>query len=390
MELSRRLQQLPPYHFAAYARKIAEKRAEGVDVISLSMGDPDLPTPPEVLDALDAAARQPINQRYPEYAGMAALREATAAWFARRFGVELDPAREILPVIGSKEGLAHLPLAVMDEGDVALMPNPQYPVYPTAVALAGGACYDLPLDATAGWLPDLDAIPTDVAARAKTLWLNYPNNPTGACAPHAFFERAVRFAHDHDVLLVHDMAYAEVTFEGARPPSILEIPDARAVAVEFHSLSKAYNMAGFRVGMLVGNATIVEGMTRLKSNIDTGIFRPLQIAAARALELPQSWLDARNAIYQRRRDALVAACRALGMQVEVPQAGLYLWPRIPAGQASTDFALNLLERTGVAVTPGTNFGSGGEGYVRISLTVPDAQLDEAVARMSSVIGAGRA
>ncbi|HKB48208.1 MAG TPA: LL-diaminopimelate aminotransferase [Ktedonobacterales bacterium] len=390
MELSRRLQQLPPYHFAAYARKIAEKRAEGVDVISLSMGDPDLPTPPEVLDALDAAARQPINQRYPEYAGMAALREATAAWFVRRFGVDLDPAREILPVIGSKEGLAHLPLAVMDEGDVALMPNPQYPVYPTAVALAGGACYDLPLDAADGWLPDLDAIPTDVAARAKTLWLNYPNNPTGACASRAFFERAVRFAHDHDVLLVHDMAYAEVTFEGARPPSILEIPDARAVAVEFHSLSKAYNMAGFRVGMLVGNATIVEGMTRLKSNIDTGIFRPLQIAAARALELPQSWLDARNAIYQRRRDALVAACRALGMQVEVPQAGLYLWPRIPAGQASTDFALNLLERTGVAVTPGTNFGSGGEGYVRISLTVPDAQLDEAVARMSSVIGAGRA
>lgn len=390
MELSRRLQQLPPYHFAAYARKIAEKRAEGVDVISLSMGDPDLPTPPEVLDALDAAARQPINQRYPEYAGMAALREATAAWFARRFGVELDPAREILPVIGSKEGLAHLPLAVMDEGDVALMPNPQYPVYPTAVALAGGACYDLPLDAADGWLPDLDAIPTDVAARAKTLWLNYPNNPTGACASRAFFERAVRFAHDHDVLLVHDMAYAEVTFEGARPPSILEIPDARAVAVEFHSLSKAYNMAGFRVGMLVGNATIVEGMTRLKSNIDTGIFQPLQIAAARALELPQSWLDARNAIYQRRRDALVAACRALGMQVEVPQAGLYLWPRIPAGQASTDFALNLLERTGVAVTPGTNFGSGGDGYVRISLTVPDAQLDEAVARMSSVIGAGRA
>ena len=390
MELSRRLQQLPPYHFAAYARKIAEKRAEGVDVISLSMGDPDLPTPPEVLDALDAAARQPINQRYPEYAGMAALREATAAWFVRRFGVDLDPAREILPVIGSKEGLAHLPLAVMDEGDVALMPNPQYPVYPTAVALAGGACYDLPLDAADGWLPDLDAIPTDVAARAKTLWLNYPNNPTGACASRAFFERAVRFAHDHDVLLVHDMAYAEVTFEGARPPSILEIPDARAVAVEFHSLSKAYNMAGFRVGMLVGNATIVEGMTRLKSNIDTGIFRPLQIAAARALELPQSWLDARNAIYQRRRDALVAACRALGMQVEVPQAGLYLWPRIPAGQASTAFALDLLERTGVAVTPGTNFGSGGEGYVRISLTVPDAQLDEAVARMSSAIGAGRA
>ena len=386
MQLSQRLQNLPPYHFAEYARMIAAKRAAGVDVISLSMGDPDLPTPPEVLDALDEAARDPVNQRYPEYAGMPEFRAAIAAWFARRFGVALDPAREVLPLIGSKEGLAHLPLAVMDEGDVALMPDPQYPVYPTAVALAGGVNYDVPLDPARGWLPDLTAIPNEVAARARTLWLNYPNNPTGAAAPPDFFAEAVRFARAHNILLVHDMAYADVRFDNYRPPSILETTGAREVAVEFHSLSKAYNMAGFRVGFLAGNAAIVEGMTRLKSNIDTGIFRPLQRAAMRALALPESWIDARNAIYQRRRDRLIAAFNSMGLEVETPRAGLYLWPRIPAGQTSAAFALDLLDRTGIAVTPGTNFGARGEGYVRVSLTVPDTRLDEAVRRLEAVIG----
>ncbi len=385
MELALRLQQLPPYHFAEYGRKIAEKRAAGVDVISFSMGDPDLPTPPEVLDALDTAAREQANQRYPEYAGMPEFRAATAAWFVRRFGVELDPAREVLPLIGSKEGLAHLPLAVMNEGDVALMPDPQYPVYPTAVALAGGICHYLPLDEEHGWLPDFAAIPADVLARTKTLWLNHPNNPTGACAPLAFFEEAVRFARAHDILLVHDMAYAEVTFDGYKPQSILEVPGAKEVAVEFHSLSKAYNMAGFRIGMLVGNAGIVEGMTRLKSNLDTGIFRPIQIAAMRALALPDEWLAARNAIYQRRRDRLIAACHGIGLEAQTPQAGLYLWARIPAGQTSAQFTLDLLDRTGIALTPGTNFGAGGEGYVRITLTVPDDRIDEAVARMATAV-----
>ncbi len=390
MELSQRLRNLPPYHFAEYGRKIAAKRAAGVDVISLSMGDPDLPTPPEVLDALTESARDQVNQRYPEYSGMPILREAVAAWFAHRFGVTLDPEREVLPLIGSKEGLAHLPLAVMDEGDVALMPDPQYPVYPTAVALAGGENYEVRLDPERGWLPDLAAIPGDVANSAKTLWLNYPNNPTGACASLDFFEEAVRFAREHDVLLVHDMAYAEVTYDGAKPPSLLQAPGAKDVAVEFHSLSKAYNMAGFRVGMVVGNAAVVEGLNRLKSNIDTGIFRPVQVAAARALALPQSWLDQRNAIYQRRRDVVLAACRALGMDVTTPEAGLYVWPRIPAGTTSASFAMDLLERTGVAVTPGTNFGAAGEGYVRISLTVPDARLDEAVARLRAAVGAVQA
>jgi len=282
MRASRRLESLPPYHFAEYARVIAEKRAAGIDVISLSMGDPDLPTPEVVLEALERAAHEPVNQRYPEYEGMPLLREATAAWFARRFGVELDPRREILPLIGSKEGLAHLPLAVLDEGDVALMPDPQYPVYPTAVALAGGENYLLPLLPERDWLPDLAAIPPEVLRRAKTLWLNYPNNPVGACAPRAFFEEAVAFARRHDILLVHDAAYVEVRYDGYRPASILEIEGAKEVAVEFHSLSKSHNMAGFRVGMLIGNAEIVQALNRLKSNLDTGIFRPVQVAAARS------------------------------------------------------------------------------------------------------------
>ena len=387
MQLSQRLNSLPPYHFAAYNQKIADLRASGVDIINLSMGDPDLPTPPEALEALITSAQEPINQRYPEYAGMPALREAFASWFARRFAVELNAHREVVILIGSKEGLAHLPLAVMDEGDVALMPNPAYPVYPTAVALAGGVCYDVPLDPAHGWLPDLNAIPADALRRARTLWLNYPNNPTGAAAPRAFFQEAVEFAHKHNILLVHDMAYAEVRFDGARPLSILEIPGAKEVAVEFHSLSKAFNMAGFRVGALVGNETIVEGMVRLKSNIDTGIFRPIQYAAIRALELPEEWLTERNAIYQRRRDEMVAACRSLGMAVESPEAGLYIWAGVPAGETSSAFALRLLDETGVAVTPGTNFGSGGEGYVRISLTTPDDRLHEAVARIERAVAA---
>ena len=385
MELSQRLRSLPPYHFAAYNQKIADMRAAGADIINLSIGDPDLPTPPEVLEALTQSALEPVNQRYPEYAGMPVFREAFAAWFGRRFGVTLDPAREVLPLIGSKEGLAHLPMAVMDPGEISLMPDPQYPVYPTAVALAGGENIAMPLDAGRGWLPDLSAIPADVARRAKTLWLNYPNNPTGACAALPFFEEAVRFAHEHGVLLVHDMAYAEVAFDKAKPSSILEAPGAKDVAVEFHSLSKAYNMAGFRIGMLVGNATVVEGMTRLKSNIDTGIFRPIQLAAVRALQLPQSWLDARNAIYQRRRDRVVAACRKLGMRVATPEAGLYVWPRIPDGTTSARFAMDLLERASVAVTPGTNFGARGEGYVRITLTAPDDRIDEAMARMEATL-----
>ncbi len=385
MELSNRLKSLPPYHFAEYNQRVAALRAAGKDIINLSMGDPDLPTPDAVVDRLCETARGQVNQRYPEYAGMPDLRSAFAAWFARRFGVELDPAREVLPLIGSKEGLAHLPQAIMDPGDVALMPEPYYPVYPTAVALAGGTCLPLPMTAETGWLPDLAAVPAEVAQAAKTLWLNYPNNPTGASASLDFFAQAVEFARAHDVLLIHDMAYSEVAFDGARPPSVLQVPGARDVAVEFHSFSKAYNMAGFRIGMMVGNALAVEGLTRLKSNVDTGIFRPIQHAAIGALSLPETWLAERNAIYQRRRDRLVEACRALGLETASPSAGLYVWPRVPEGQTSSAFALDLLDRAALAVTPGTNFGASGEGHVRISLTVPDDRLDEAVSRLRAAI-----
>lgn len=389
MELSQRLRSLPPYHFAAYNKRIADLRASGIDIINLSIGDPDLETPAEVIAAMAESAKEPTNQRYPEYEGMLALREAFAVWFQRRFGVELDPRRQMTTLIGSKEGLAHLPMAIIDPGDVALMPNPAYPVYPTAVALAGGVCYDLPLDAEHGWLPDLQAIPADVLTRAKTLWLNYPNNPTGASASLEFFEEAVAFARKHDLLLIHDMAYAEVRFDGARPPSILQVPGASDVAVEFHSFSKAYNMAGFRLGMMVGHQLACEGLTRLKSNIDTGIFRPLQIAAIHALALPDEWLDRRNAIYQRRRDVLWTALRGLGMRVEKPAAGLYLWPQVPAGDTSGDFALRMLDSAAVAITPGTNFGSRGEGYLRITLTAPDERIAEAAARLSSAFAAAR-
>jgi LL-diaminopimelate aminotransferase len=384
VKLSLLLQKLPPYHFAEYNRMMAEKRATGVDVINFSMGDPDLPTPPEVLEALTEAVYQPSNQRYPEYAGMPQLREAIAAWFLRRFGVGLDVAAEVLPLIGSKEGLAHLPMAIMDPGDTALVPDPGYPVYPTAVTLAGGIVEEVPLSPEGGWLPDLTSLPDEVADSAKILWLNYPNNPTGAFAPLPFFEEAVHFARLHDILLVHDMAYAEVSFDGYRPHSILEVAGAKDVAVEFHSLSKAFNMAGFRVGMLVGNQLVVQGMARLKTHLDTGIFRPIQVASARALALPEEWLVARNAIYQRRRDRLVVALRRIGMQAEIPKAGLYIWARIPARYASSSqFVLDLLDQTGVALTPGTNFGPSGEGYIRMSLTVPDAQLETAIARLES-------
>lgn len=389
MELSQRLRSLPPYHFAAYNQKIADLRASGVDIINLSIGDPDLPTPPEVIAALSESANDPVNQRYPEYEGMPALRATFAAWFQRRFGVELDPRRQMTTLIGSKEGLAHLPMAVMNEGDVALMPNPAYPVYPTAVALAGGVCYDLPLSAERGWLPDLGAIPAETLARAKTLWLNYPNNPTGASATLAFYEEAVAFARAHDLLLINDMAYSEVRFGDARPPSILQIPGATDVAVEFYSFSKAYNMAGFRLGMMVGNTLICEGLTRLKSNIDTGVFRPLQVAAIRALELPESWIAERNLIYQRRRDTLVVALREMGLRVEVPEAGLYLWPKAPQGETSSAFALRLLDQAAVAITPGTNFGSQGEGYLRITLTAPDARIAEAATRLRTAVAPAR-
>ena len=386
MQLSRLIQNLPPYHFADAKKRIADRKAAGVDVISLSMGDPDMPAPQQVIDRLCEAMQEPENHRYPEYRGMYALHEAIAAWFERRFGVELTPERDILPLLGSKEGLAYAASAVLNPGDISLIPDPYYPVYITGSTSVGAEPYFLPLKEQQGYLPEFDAIPTSILQKSRVLWLNYPNNPTAACASLDFFERAVAFAHMHNLVIIHDMAYAEVYFDEFRPPSILQVPGAREVAVELHSLSKTYNMAGFRMGMLVGNPELVDAVGRLKSNIDSGIFRPVQYAAIEALHLPQSWIEQRNAIYRRRRDMLVEGCNALGMRAQTPKAGLYIWAGVPEGMTSRDFANWLFDTTGVFVTPGTNFGEAGEGYVRISMTAPDERIEMALHRMKDAVG----
>ncbi len=390
MQLSNLINDLPPYHFADAKQKIAERRAAGVDVISLSMGDPDLPAPQAVVDRLCTAMQDPENHRYPEYRGMLALHEAIAAWFEERFGVHLMPEREILPLLGSKEGLAYAGAAVLNAGDVSLIPNPYYPVYVSASTTAGAQPYMLPLVEQNNYLPDLDSIPQDILAKSRLLWLNYPNNPTAVCADRSFFEHAVEFAHHHGIVIVHDMAYAEVYFDDSCPMSILQIPGASEVAVELHSLSKTYNMAGFRMGMLVGNPELVDAVGRLKSNIDSGIFRPIQYAAIEALQLPVSWIERRNAIYQRRRDLFVEGCRAMGMRTRIAQAGLYIWASIPNNflyTTSRDFCSWLFDKTGVFITPGTNFGNLGEGYVRISITAPDERIETALRRMKAAMEA---
>ncbi len=371
------------YHFAATAQVVAAKRAAGVDIISLTIGDPDLATPDSVIERLCEAARDPVNQRYPDYFGMPALREAFAHYCARRFGVTVDPDREVALLLGSKEGLAHLSLVMLDPGDAALVPDPGYTTYAAGTLMASGRVVRVPLLAERGWLPDLDAVAPGDARAARLLWLNYPNNPTGASAPRAFFEQAVAWARAHDVLIAHDIAYADVAFDGARPMSILEIPGAKEVAVEFHSFSKAYNMAGFRVGMLVGNETVVRAFGTLKSHIDTGMFRAVQHAALAALDLPEEWIRRRNAIYQARRDLMAAACRDAGLEVALPEAGLYLWPRLPAGISAAEFTERLLDATGVLVTPGTSFGPNGEGYARVALTTPDERIAEAARRLAA-------
>jgi LL-diaminopimelate aminotransferase len=387
VQLSKLINNLPPYHFADAKKKIADSKAAGVDVINLSMGDPDLPTPKPVIDRLSAALKDPENHRYPEYFGMRALHLAFATWFKQRFDVRLTPERDTLPLLGSKEGLAYVGTAVLNSGDVALIPDPCYPVYITASTNVGAEPYKLPLLEENAYQPDLEHIPADILAKSRLLWLNYPNNPTAACADLAFFEHAVDFARRHNLAIIHDMAYAEVYFEEFQPISILQVPGASEVAVELHSLSKTYNMAGFRVGMLVGNPDIVNAVGRLKSNIDSGMFRPIQYAAIEAMQLPDSWLHQRNAIYRRRRDLLAEGCNALGMATQSPKAGLYVWAAIPKGFSSRDFSSWLFDKTGVFITPGTNFGVAGEGYVRISLTAPEERIETALQRIKTALEA---
>ncbi len=384
MHLARRIEKLPPYLFAGISKKIAEKRGQGVDVISFGIGDPDLPTPSHILDSLAAASRDPVNHRYPESEGLPELRQAIARWYGRRFAVELDPSTEVLPLIGSKEGIGHIALCFIDPGDIALVPDPGYPVYGVGTLLAGGEPYYLPLTEENEFLPDFDAVPAPVADRAKVLWLNYPNNPTGAVADIEFFDRAVAFARRHDLAVLHDGPYSEVVFDGYRPVSFLQADGAREVGIEFHSLSKSYNMTGWRIGMAVGNPEIIDALMRVKSNLDSGIPQAIQQMAITALDGPQDVIAENNTVYQRRRDRLVEALSKLGLRVSPPKASLYLWARVPETMTSVQFATRLLDDAGVVVTPGNGYGPTGEGYVRLSLTIPDARLEEAVRRIEAL------
>lgn len=384
MQFARRIEKLPAYLFAEISRKISEKRAQGVDVISFAIGDPDLPTPPHIIDALVEAARDPMNHRYPESEGLPELRESIAGWYERRFGVRLDPDREVLPLIGSKEGIGHIAFCFIDPGDVALVPDPGYPVYSVGTLLAGGEPYFLPLTEENEFLPDLDAVPDEIAGKARVLWLNYPNNPTGAVAELDFFERAVAFARRYGLAVLHDGPYSEVAFDGYRPASFLQAEGAKEVGIEFHSLSKSYNMTGWRIGMAVGNAEIINALMRLKSNLDSGIPQAIQRMAIEALDGPQDCIEEHNRVYQRRRDRLVAALSKLGLRLRPPKASLYLWARVPEGMTSVQFATRLLDEAGVVVTPGIGYGPSGEGYIRLSLTIPDDRLEEGVRRMEAL------
>ena len=382
MRLSRRVEHLPPYLFVEINKKIAQKRAKGEDVVSFGIGDPDIPTPPHIIERLCQAAQDPANHRYPETEGLLELRQAIAGWYKKRFDVSLDPASEVLPLVGSKEGIFHIALCFMEHDDVALMPDPAYPVYSMSTILVGGIPYYMPLTRENNFLPDLEAIPADILRRAKLLWINYPNNPTGAVADLNFFNRVVVFAQRHDLAVCHDGPYSEVNFDGYRPVSFMQADGAKAVGVEFHSLSKSYNMTGWRIGMVVGNAKMVDALKRVKSNLDSGIPQAIQYAAIEALTGPQDCIQEHNAIYQRRRDLVVETLNNIGVEAKPPKAGLYIWAKVPQGYTSIDFATDLLEKVGVVVTPGVGYGHSGEGYVRLSLTIPETQLMKGLSRLT--------
>lgn len=381
---AQRMARIPPYLFAEIDRKVAAKRAAGVDVITLDIGDPDLPTPDVVVSAAVQALHDPANHRYPSYYGLRALRVAQADWYRRRFGVELDPDAEVLPLIGSKEGIAHLPIALVDPGDVVLAPDPGYPVYVTGAIMADAEPYRLPLREERGFLPDLAAIPAEVVRRARLLWLNYPNNPTAAVAPDEFFREAVAFCREHDIVLAHDAPYTEISFDGYRAPSVLQYEGARDVAVEFHSLSKTYNMTGWRVAMCVGNREVVKLLGQVKTNVDSGVFQAVQLAAIEAMDEPEAELSARNQVLRRRHVMVREALAAIGIDVPLPRATFYLWARVPAGFDSIGFAARVLDEVGVNITPGVGFGLSGEGYFRVSVTAPDARVEEACQRLRSL------
>jgi len=387
MRFAKRLDQVPPYLFAELERKISAMQADGIDVISLGIGDPDLPTPDPVIEAASRALRDPSTHDYPTNHGTQEFRETVAAFYRDRFGVELDPDGEIVPVLGGKEGVSHIALVCLDPGDLCLAPDPGYPPYTSGPLFANAEPYYLPLSEENGFVPDLESIPDEVAGRANLLFVNYPNNPTGAVAPPGFFERTIEFGRAHDLIVVHDSAYSEICFEGYRAPSFLAASGAKDVGAEIFSLSKGWNMTGWRCAFLAGNAEVVERYRQLKTNIDSGMFEAMQAAAVAALTDARDFPGEMSTIYERRRDLVTGALRAIGLEVTPPQATPYFWVRVPTGHTSETFSELVLERAAVVVSPGSAYGPSGEGFVRISLTIGDDRLQEAVARIESALAA---
>ncbi|MDS1029632.1 LL-diaminopimelate aminotransferase [Bacillota bacterium LX-D] len=386
MKEAQRIKKLPPYLFARIEKKIAEAKEQGIDIISLGIGDPDCPTPDHVIKKLVEEAHNPENHQYPSSVGMLTYRQAVADWYQKRFNVELDPKTEVVTLIGSKEGIAHINFCYVDPEDINLVPDPGYPVYGIGTLLAGGSPYLMPLKAENKFLPDLGAIPSDVAKKAKLMFLNYPNNPTGALASLDFYQDVVAFAKEYDVIVCHDAAYSEVCFEGYHAPSFLEVPGAKEVGIEFNSLSKPYNMTGWRIGWAAGRSDVIEALGRLKSNVDSGAFQAVQYAGIEALTGSQECVKKMQEIYRERRDIAVDGLNAMGWNLEKPKATFYLWVPVPKGYTSASFAELVLDKAGVIVTPGNGYGEYGEGYFRISLCIPKERIAEALQRMQQAIG----
>ena len=379
-----RIRTLPPYLFAAIDEMKQAAIARGVDIINLGIGDPDLPTPAPILERMQQAVTNPQHHQYPSSSGMLSFRTAVAGWYQRRFNVTLDPKSEVVTLIGSKEGIGHVPMAFIDPGDVVLVPSPGYPVYPVAASFAGGIAHEMPLLKQNGFLPDLDAIPPDVARKAKLMFLNSPNNPTSVIADTAFFSRVIAFAKEHHVIVCHDAAYSEIFYDGLRPSSFLEAEGAMDVGIEFHSLSKTFNMTGWRIGFAVGRAEVIAGLSQIKSNMDSGQFQAVQEAGITALESDDRLTAGLRTIYQERRDVLVAGLRNLGLEFDTPSATFYVWIEVPKGYTSASFTAHLLEKAGIVTTPGNGFGAPGEGYIRMALTTTKERLAEAVDRLKQI------
>lgn len=381
MRTAQRIANLPPYLFAEIDKKVAKKRAEGIDVISLGIGDPDTPTPDRVVDRMAQAIRDPKNHRYPSYVGSPEYRHACAEWMDRRFGVDVDGDDEVVALIGSKEGIAHVFLAFVDQGDYTLVPGAGYPVYTTGGILAGGEYHYMPMTEESGFLADFDGVPADVLARAKMMFLSYPNNPTSAVATEDYFDRAIEFAAANDLLIIHDNAYSEIGYDGYVAPSFLERPGAKDVAIELFSMSKAYNMTGWRCAFACGNRTAIEALGRVKTNIDSGVFTAIQEASIEAMLGSQDSVAELIALYTRRRDTVVDTLADIGLSAERPKATIYVWVKVPDGYDSAGFATHVLEQASVIVSPGNAYGPSGEGYVRMTLSTPDDRLEEALERI---------